>query len=156
MKARLRVNAPRVMHERIEGEVIVIDLTTGSYFSLRDVGSEIWAEIERGATEQEIVAVLEERYEASQNEIDNAVRRVVGELADEGLIRSVGASGEGSPGSTASAPSGKSNGSKSRRAFSAPVLEKHTDMQDLILLDPVHEVDARGWPHAAEDDADSG
>jgi hypothetical protein len=20
-------------------------------------------------------------------------------------------------------------------------------MQDLILLDPVHEVDARGWPH---------
>jgi hypothetical protein len=31
--------------------------------------------------------------------------------------------------------------------FEPPVLEKFTDMQDLILLDPVHEVDERGWPH---------
>jgi len=27
------------------------------------------------------------------------------------------------------------------------VVEKYTDMQDLVLLDPVHEVDERGWPH---------
>lgn len=153
MRTRLRVNGPRVMHERIDGEVIVIDLATGSYFSLREVGSEIWAEIERGATEQEIVAVLEGRYEAARDEIDNAVRRLVEELAGEGLIDSAEATGDSSAGSTASAPSAESNGS--RKAFSAPVLEKHTDMQDLILLDPVHEVDARGWPHAAGDDEDS-
>jgi hypothetical protein len=36
-------------------------------------------------------------------------------------------------------------------SFRAPRLEKHTDMQDLILLDPVHEVDPqRGWPHVPE------
>ncbi len=29
-----------------------------------------------------------------------------------------------------------------------PRLETYSDMQDLILLDPVHEVDERGWPHA--------
>lgn len=153
MRTQLRVNSPRVMHERIEGEVIVIDLATGSYFSLRDVGSEIWTEIERGATEQEIVATLAVRYEASPEDIDNAVRRLVKELAGEGLIDSDGVTGEGSAGSTDMAPFVESNGS--RMAFSAPVLEKHTDMQDLILLDPVHEVDARGWPHAAGDDADS-
>ena len=32
--------------------------------------------------------------------------------------------------------------------FVPPTLEKYTDMQDLVLLDPVHEVDERGWPHA--------
>ena len=35
-------------------------------------------------------------------------------------------------------------------AFS-PNLEKHTDMAELILLDPVHEVDSMGWPHRPED-----
>jgi hypothetical protein len=26
-------------------------------------------------------------------------------------------------------------------------LQKFTDMQELLLLDPIHEVDERGWPH---------
>jgi hypothetical protein len=36
------------------------------------------------------------------------------------------------------------NGNKT--VFNAPVLNKYTDMQDLLLLDPIHEVDATGWP----------
>ena len=39
--------------------------------------------------------------------------------------------------------------SSTRVAFEAPVLEKYTDMQTLLLVDPVHEVDDRGWPHEA-------
>ena len=35
-----------------------------------------------------------------------------------------------------------------RVPFEAPSFTTFTDMQDIILLDPVHEVDARGWPHA--------
>ena len=31
--------------------------------------------------------------------------------------------------------------------FEFPRLEKYSDMADLILLDPVHDVDALGWPH---------
>jgi len=31
-------------------------------------------------------------------------------------------------------------------AFSAPLLEKYSDMQELLLLDPIHEVGERGWP----------
>jgi hypothetical protein len=29
-----------------------------------------------------------------------------------------------------------------------PVLESFTDLEELMLLDPVHDVDERGWPHA--------
>ena len=35
---------------------------------------------------------------------------------------------------------------ESKAVFNAPVLNKYTDMQDLLLLDPIHEVDATGWP----------
>src|SRR5438270_869701 len=36
MTTRFRVNSPNVIHETIEGEVILIDLKTGTYYSLRD------------------------------------------------------------------------------------------------------------------------
>lgn len=33
-------------------------------------------------------------------------------------------------------------------SFEVPVLHKYTDMEDLLLLDPIHEVDDEGWPVA--------
>jgi hypothetical protein len=33
-----------------------------------------------------------------------------------------------------------------RATFIAPVLAVYTDMQDLLLLDPIHDVDEIGWP----------
>jgi len=31
--------------------------------------------------------------------------------------------------------------------FVAPVLERYEDMQDFLLVDPIHEVDDSGWPN---------
>jgi hypothetical protein len=36
--------------------------------------------------------------------------------------------------------------------FETPLLEKHEDMQAMILIDPVHQVGALGWPHPADAD----
>ena len=33
-----------------------------------------------------------------------------------------------------------------RLAFEAPVLAKYTDMAQLLVLDPIHDVDETGWP----------
>ena len=35
--------------------------------------------------------------------------------------------------------------------FTAPNLETFTDLQELLMLDPIHEVDAAGWPHKPAD-----
>ncbi|MFT7393949.1 MAG: hypothetical protein ACI83Y_001624, partial [Candidatus Azotimanducaceae bacterium] len=35
-------------------------------------------------------------------------------------------------------------------AWVAPSFEKFTDMQDLLLFDPIHEVQPSGWPRAAD------
>jgi Coenzyme PQQ synthesis protein D (PqqD) len=131
------------MHETIEGEVILIALDTGTYYSLRESGADVWAGIEQGAAEGEILEALAQRYDASPEEMRPAVGTLLAELEAEGLVEEA----EGGPAGAVELPEA-GNGS---RPFSAPVLEKHTDMQDLILIDPVHEVDARGWPHAAPD-----
>jgi len=36
-----------------------------------------------------------------------------------------------------------------RPPFVKPILQKYTDMADLLLLDPIHEVGEQGWPHPA-------
>jgi hypothetical protein len=136
---------PELMHETIEGETIMINGATGNYYSLDPIASEIWQGIELGASVSDIVVFLVERYGASPTDIETAVSRFVSELEQEELVVSRSAA-EGSVDLGAVAKT-----SSPVTSFSAPRVEKHTDMQDLILLDPVHEVDPeRGWPHVAE------
>ncbi len=35
---------------------------------------------------------------------------------------------------------------ESKTPFQIPVLDVYSDMQDLLLLDPIHDVDETGWP----------
>jgi hypothetical protein len=37
-------------------------------------------------------------------------------------------------------------GGAANGVFTRPVLTKFTDMQDLLLLDPIHDVNSSGWP----------
>jgi hypothetical protein len=147
MNSGYRVNTPRVMHETIDDEVIVIDLNTGSYYSLRAAGAAIWHAVDRGLPEDEIPDAVATRYEGASEEIASAVAELLRELTEEGLI----VSSNGSPDAPLGELSLPAQNDLPRERFQPPVLEKHTDMQDLILLDPVHEVDARGWPHAQAD-----
>jgi coenzyme PQQ synthesis protein D (PqqD) len=150
--ARLTLRAPHVIHEAIDGEVIVINLSTGAYYSLRGSAAEAWELIQRpdGIDTSQLIAVLATRYEASPEELSAAFDPFVAELGREGLVeRSEGAGESVAPDPAAA----RGNGHQDSLAFEAPKLEKFTDMQDLVLLDPVHEVDDVGWPAARPDAA---
>jgi len=139
MKMRHRVNSPNVIHETIEGEVILIDLKTGTYYSLRGVGAAIWQGVVAGADSEQIADEVLRRYDASNEQAADAVKSLIGELERESLVRTDDGNGD-----AAELPMFENGGP--RLPFEQPILEKHTDMQDLILLDPVHEVGAQGWP----------
>ena len=133
---RFGVNAPDVMHETIDGEVIVIHLVSGNYYSLRETAAHIWALVENRALigVEEIVDALAVRYASPRSEIENAVTRFVSELAEEGLSR------EWRPRTVPARPRGRQPNGVSKLPFEPPRVEKYTDMQDLVLLDPVHQV----------------
>jgi hypothetical protein len=139
---RYRINAPHVIAETMGGETVIVHLSTGCYFNLGGSGPEIWDAVAAGRDEDEIVRRLERDYDAPESELRDAVTRLVGELAGEDLIV---------PDPDAAATStdaGEAAVGGARKAFAQPALGKFNDMQDIILLDPVHEVDARGWPYA--------
>ena len=134
-----RVNEGAVIHETIDGETVVIDLSTGTYFSLRDSAAAIWSLVVTGTTAESAAVALAERYDGSPELLQAAAAELLEELARENLVVSTA-------GVIASLPPA-AHADGERLPFTRPVLEKYTDMQDIILLDPVHHVDAAtGWP----------
>jgi hypothetical protein len=132
------LNEPSTVAETIDGEAVVINLERGVYFSIRGVGLGIWTDVLGGSSVDDIVAGLCARHPVEATRIPSDVSAFVGRLIDEGLIR-------GSTRSTpASAPAAQSI---SDTGYDVPSLEKYTDMEALLLLDPIHDTDELGWPN---------
>jgi hypothetical protein len=136
--ASFRVNTPSVISEIVDNEAIIVNLDNGAYYSLRDTGCVIWRLLEQGATTAQVVTQLSQQYGGETAVVITAVQQLIAELQAEALV---------SPCNEAvKSPSLPFIGGDDRQAFTEPVLEKFTDMSDLLLLDPIHDVDAEGWP----------
>lgn len=138
---RFEKNEPAVVSETIDGEVVIINLDLGNYYSLQQTGAMVWELIEQSHGVEEMAAAISRSYEGEPEAIRKDLDAFLKELLDEQLIRE----NPGLPGG-APAPQGSAGADTARPAFQKPVLGKHTDMQDLLLLDPIHEVDDTGWP----------
>jgi hypothetical protein len=139
-----RVNSPHVISETVGGETIIVNLARGHYFSLQGTAVDVWQRLERGEAAETIVLELEQRYEAADGEIEAAVKKLLEDFVAAELVV-VEANGAGTAARASSQDVGE------RVPFVSPGFTTFTDMQDIILLDPVHEVDTRGWPHASAD-----
>ena len=137
---RLEINAQTVVYETIEDETIVINMRTGTYYSLRGSGSELWSLIELGIDRPRLAAYALERWDGETDEIEAGVAELVDELLSEGLV--IESAGQNDS-TTATVPA-----TPARTPFATPLLERFTDMQEFMLVDPLHDVDVdAGWPH---------
>jgi hypothetical protein len=136
------VNSPQVISETVGGETIIVNLASGHYFSLQGTAPDVWNGIERGDAAESIVHELEQRYEApGDDDISAAVQKLLADFVAAELVVA-----DGDETDSVTLPSSPNGGD--RIPFVPPSFTTFTDMQDIILLDPVHEVDTRGWPHA--------
>jgi coenzyme PQQ synthesis protein D (PqqD) len=138
---RFRVNTPTVTHETIDGEAVIINLDSGNYYSLVEVGSFIWGLVEKGASASEVQQVVLQTYQGDATDIDRGVQELLAQLQQENLI--VPVEGAGALDFTEVL---SSNNSHDKPPFNPPLLHKYSDMQELLLLDPIHDVDDAGWP----------
>lgn len=135
-----RINQPAVIAEVIDGEAIIVNLDSGTYYSLCDSGCAVWELLVQQMTVPDVVQNLASRYSSVSSVIEAGVTALLTELLNEQLLLPA----EGAP---AAAPALVH--ADGHQPFPPPVLDKFTDMTDLLLLDPIHEVDTQGWPHAA-------
>lgn len=124
--------------ESFEGEVIIIHMKRGNYYSLRGSAPVIWDMIGQGCSLEKTGDDLAARYPAQEEEVRTSVRKLVEELIAEDLIAPLA--------NASTASDGTFSKLKVDGPFAPPLLERYTDMQELLLLDPIHEVDETGWP----------
>lgn len=132
-----KFNAPRMIHETIEKETVVIDTESGVYFSITGCGYLVIQLLDHGASAAELTARLAAAFDLAPAALSTQLEDFIAQLLAEEMVVPV----EDGPG--ASAELILANGD----VYAPPVLEKFTDMHDLLLMDPIHDVSDAGWPH---------
>lgn len=133
---------PWVNHDRLDDEVIAIDLNSGAYYAFDGAAADAWTLLLTGLDLAAIGIWLAERYEVTASTAEADVARFFAELLAHGLVDSGGEVDESA--SLAQPRSGPTE----RAPYVAPTIEHYDDLADLFALDPIHEVDATGWPRA--------
>lgn len=130
---------PSTVHEAFGDETVIVNLDTGSYYSAQGTSSVIWRLVGNGALESNILRQLRSEFAGDRDEMERALGTFLDQLLEEALVTCVTV-GEG--GNTP----GASENPAPDKVFSVPLLQKYTDMEEMLLLDPIHEVDEQGWP----------
>ncbi len=140
-----KLNESQVVFENYDDEIVLINLASGSYFSMTGVAAAIWAFAEKGASIEQVIDGVATRYEGNREDIAPSIESFLITLSDEGLMLKI--DGDAPISELAQDPLPAADRSADIIPFEPPLLNRYTDMQDLILLDPVHEVDDTGWPN---------
>lgn len=147
MSGQLRRDLPHVMHETIDNEVVVVNLTSGIYYSFDGVGVCIWDWIDGNRKLEDVVKKSTEHFLGDPEMIASSVRGFLQKLLDENLI-AVAPAANGDIAGEIQQVSSSTDGRIGPIAFAEPTFQKYTDMEALLLADPIHEVDeSTGWPH---------
>lgn len=137
MEKYYEINAPAVISEPMDEELVVINLDSGCYYSLNKTAARLWNHLERGCSLNQTAHQMALLHGNEEAPVLTDFTSFVERLMKEGLIRT----GE----------SRHTNGLLLKEGQGEPYLkpsfEKYSDMQEMLLLDPIHEVSEAGWPN---------
>jgi hypothetical protein len=133
-----------VAHETIDGETVILDMQKGTYYRLEGVACIVWEQLAAGASLEQLCSGLAARFTTAPETLERQLLEFLDGLRTDNLIVA-----HETNGSTAAPPIADVPMSDVRAAFPGLSIHRFTDLQELFLLDPVHEVDDTGWPSAS-------
>jgi hypothetical protein len=126
-----KLNSPGVISDEIDGEVLVIDLTVGHYFRIKGSSIRFWNLLISGMNIAAIFASCQ-NFSEKKVEIQTYIETLI--LNDLIVINP-----EISSEDAVIEPWN----------FETFSIEKFTDLEDILGLDPIHEIDIeKGWPES--------
>ena len=135
-----KLNDEKMFYDIADGVAIVIDFTTGMYYGMSSLGSAVLDRLLAGSEADQILSVLKELPDCP-DDIEAKMQVFIEDLLKRDiLIRGGVNSGEPQPFDPQSLADG----------FDLHV-DEFAEVQDLIMADPIHEVDVeQGWPFIKE------
>ena len=139
LRGKYEFSSPDIVHEDFEGEYVILNLASGTYYALNPTASQLVASLLQGVAVEELSSLHGTSFRAED------VQAFLTELLNLELIVATP--------DTPAAPLPESLRRESRSWSEAPTVEVYDDLADLILADPIHDTDSSvGWPALPDGD----
>jgi len=149
----LQLNSSNVVSDTIDGEVLAIRSDDGAYYSMRGAGATAWVALLGGAPLHDAAAAVAAHHADAdvatvRRDLETFAARLVDELLviEHGNVDDTTVDGTTVDGTVIELPAETAG-----TPWETPSFERYTDMRDLLLFDPIHEVQPSGWPNVATD-----
>ena len=76
-----------VLFREVSGEAVLLNVETGNYFGLDQVGARAWTLIREHKALSKVVDLMEAEYEVSRDALWNDLAALAKELSAHGLVR---------------------------------------------------------------------
>lgn len=77
--------SPEVVAREVGGETMLLDLASGTYFGLDEVGGMVWQAIEEGQPLSDACDRIESAFDASREQVEADVLALAAQLVEQGL-----------------------------------------------------------------------
>ena len=81
-----------VLFQEIGGEVVLLDIESGEYYGLNEVGSRIWTLIQEGQGASGILSTMLKEYDVSEKLLASDIEQFLFKLQAKGIIHLNGSS----------------------------------------------------------------
>lgn len=76
----------QVMTREMGDETVILDLASGTYFSLNPIGTRFWQLVREGRTLAQMCDVMQDEYEVARDQLEADLQRLANELVGRGLL----------------------------------------------------------------------
>ena len=81
-----------VVAREVGGEMVLLDLVSGTYFGLGAVGSRVWEQLSQGeASLAQLADLIEAEFDAPREVIEQDLAKLIGQLVDKQLAATAAA-----------------------------------------------------------------
>ncbi len=135
------IDMAEVVSDVIDGEAVMLHRLSGDYFSTDGIGCQIWQWIGEGQSRSRIVNRLKAGFVGDPAEIERAVDSFLDELVIHKLAH------EAPNGVESTTVTAMESDASPKADFVPPALHVYSDIRNMIVLDPVHDLsDEADWP----------
>lgn len=125
---RFHVNTQLVASEVVDGEAVIINLSSGMYYTLDKVGAEVWQLVELGCSTRHMAHLLAKHHGVAPETVLSDIDELFTSLLEQELVVPSTDPTPDSP--TLPSVAQPSNG------YQKPALVIYTDMSEVLALDP--------------------
>lgn len=87
LKRRYIINNDDISWRIVEDEVIILNLTSGFYYTLTSTGTRMWNLLERNKTTEDIIKIVSDEYGIDRQIVRDDIVYLFNELEKEDLIK---------------------------------------------------------------------